>query len=113
MERKLGHPLLEGKAGQPVQRIDKYTPDFHAYHLRSHLSISCGRMRSWKMPYPSVLLYHFISHPQLVANFLIVMDKSRIKTCDECSSLYYQETLKMSSLCPQCSHVLYAIPLPK
>lgn len=51
------------------------------------------------------------SHPQLVANFLIVMDKSRIKTCDECSSLYTLETSKMSSLCPQCSHVLYGYEL--
>jgi hypothetical protein len=29
------------------------------------------------------------------------------KKCDECGSLYYRETSKMESLCPECSHWLY------
>jgi len=35
------------------------------------------------------------------------MDKSRLKICDECGSLYDKESSKMDSLCSECSHVLY------
>jgi predicted RNA-binding Zn-ribbon protein involved in translation (DUF1610 family) len=27
--------------------------------------------------------------------------------CDECGSQYYKESSKMTSLCPECSHILY------
>lgn len=39
------------------------------------------------------------------------MVKPLISTCDECGSLYYQQTSKMSSLCSECSHVLYGYEL--
>jgi predicted RNA-binding Zn-ribbon protein involved in translation (DUF1610 family) len=34
-------------------------------------------------------------------------DEKNISICDECGSEYYTETSKMSSLCPNCSHILY------
>jgi len=30
-----------------------------------------------------------------------------IAICDECGSEYYQDTSKMSNLCPECSSILY------
>lgn len=35
------------------------------------------------------------------------MEEKATKTCDECKSLFYNEISKMSSLCPECSHILY------
>ena len=34
-------------------------------------------------------------------------ERKKIAVCDECRSEYYTETSKMSSLCPNCSHLLY------
>ena len=34
-------------------------------------------------------------------------DEKELSLCDECESEYYTQTSKMSSLCPQCAHVLY------
>ena len=30
-----------------------------------------------------------------------------INTCDECNSEYYSDSSEMTSLCPECSHILY------
>lgn len=34
-------------------------------------------------------------------------DYTDLDTCDECNSEYFTHTSKMTSLCPECSHVLY------
>jgi hypothetical protein len=36
-----------------------------------------------------------------------LMKDRPVKTCDECGSLYFPETSRMGSLCPECSHLLY------
>ena len=36
----------------------------------------------------------------------LIMNHS-IAICDECESEYYQDTSKMSNLCPECSSILY------
>lgn len=34
--------------------------------------------------------------------------KSRpTKKCDECGSLYFEDSSRMGSLCPECAHILY------
>ena len=35
------------------------------------------------------------------------LSNRNINTCDECNSQYYSDTSEMSSLCPECSHILY------
>jgi predicted RNA-binding Zn-ribbon protein involved in translation (DUF1610 family) len=35
------------------------------------------------------------------------MEKSQIAVCDECGSSFIRESSEMSSLCPECAHVLY------
>ena len=35
------------------------------------------------------------------------MKNKNIIICDECGSEYLKETAKMTSLCPECSHILY------
>jgi predicted RNA-binding Zn-ribbon protein involved in translation (DUF1610 family) len=36
-----------------------------------------------------------------------VINDESISVCDECNSEYYQNSSKMTNLCPECSHVLY------
>lgn len=35
------------------------------------------------------------------------MTNRPLKTCDECGSLYFADTSRMDSLCPECAHLLY------
>ena len=36
------------------------------------------------------------------------VDLTDKKICDECTSKYYANSSKMASLCPNCTHYLYA-----
>lgn len=36
--------------------------------------------------------------------------EKRIVICDECESLFFSESSKMSGLCPECAHILYGYP---
>jgi predicted RNA-binding Zn-ribbon protein involved in translation (DUF1610 family) len=37
----------------------------------------------------------------------MIIEKNKIKICDECKSEFNKDTSEMESLCPECSSILY------
>jgi hypothetical protein len=35
------------------------------------------------------------------------MKNSSTTTCEECDSLYFSDSSRMSSMCPECAHIIY------